>query len=175
MQASLVNLFKQLISKNFLVFVDFENFIQNTCPLEYLEDRQQFFRFYRGDVSGKRGYVWVECDHFGSVFKMLDEFACFVYKLRLESFDECDATENLQIMCDAAVAGGLTAFVEETFVVFPIDSRHLNEATAIAYADYSARQPVGCCLCTKTVKNQRGLARHYRLYHSSKLRVENQI
>jgi hypothetical protein len=175
MQASLVNLYKKLISKNFLVFVDVQNFLQNTCSLEYLEDRDRFFRFYRGDVAGKRGYVWIDCESFERAFEMIDRHACFLYKIRLESFADDDAIEeNLKTICEAASDSGLVAFVEENFVVFPIDSRHLNEETALAFASYSARQPVACFLCEKTAKNQRGIVRHYNLYHSSKLRVEKQ-
>lgn len=175
MQASLVNLFKQLISENFLLFVDVKNFLQNTCPTDCLENSESFKRLYKGNVEGKRGYVWIDCPNWKHAFEMIYKHDCFIYKIRISSFDETKKEENLNIVCDIANTNKFTAFIEHNFVVFPIDARHFDESTRNEFTSFSAAHPVECSLCEKTAKNERGLKRHYKLHHSSKLRVQEEI
>lgn len=167
MQASLLNLYKQLISENFLLFVNVHNFLQNTCTVDILQNRETFLRLYKSDVSGKRGYVWIDCDDIKIAFEMIHKHDCFIYKIRVQSFDEDQNSENLESVCAAARFAGFTAFVEHNFVVFPVDRRHLNDSTAAEFEGFADKQPVVCCVCEKTVKNERGLKRHIKLYHSS--------
>lgn len=171
MQASLENLFKQLISENFLVFVDVNNFLQNTYSEDCFESRENFMRLYRrdGNVESKRGYVWIkDCPNVNTAFQAIYKHDCFVYKIRMTSFDETKQEEHLNKVCETATARGFTAFVEQNFIVFPIDSRNLNEATSREYAAFCSLQPVDCSLCEKTFKNEKSLERHCKLVHSSR-------
>ena len=111
MQASLENLFKQLISENFLVFVDVNNFLQNTYSEDCFESRENFMRLYRrdGDVESKRGYVWIkDCPNLNTAFQAIYKHDCFVYKIRMTSFDETKQEEHLNKVCETATARGFT-------------------------------------------------------------------
>lgn len=177
MQDSLVNLFKRLISNNFLIFVDVNNFLQNTCSLDILENREMFLRLYKSDITGKRGYVWIDCQHFKTAFEMLHKHDCFIYKIKMQSFNENCYSENCVAVLNAALKTGFTAFSEDNVTVFPINSGHLNDTTKLEYLEFCKKQPVICDVCGKAVKNERGLKRHINLYHAllSKVKEPEEI
>jgi len=165
MEAALHNLYLKLISENFLTFVDVSNFLQNTCPLSILEKKEEFLKLYRGDVSNKRGYIWVDCDHFKNVFEMIYKHSCFIYKVKIQSFINDNSEGNLDLVLKIAKDVGFVAFAEDNFVVFPIQQKHLNESNKILFLEFAAQQPLKCHECEKIVKNERGLKRHHKLYH----------
>jgi hypothetical protein len=176
MEAALHNMYGNLISENFLTFIDVSNFLQNTCPCNVLEKKEDFLQSYRGEISNKRGYVWLDCPHFKNAFEMVFKHGCFIYKLKVQSFFEADNLTNLSLVCKTAKESGFVAFIEENFVVFPVEQRHFNETTKQLFLEFSALQPIRCHECEKVVKNERGLKRHHKLYHSlQRVKVDKQI